>query len=219
MQGRWYQVIDMNRFNLAWGIAMLILVSVGGYIHLYHPTPVPLKMDLKELPPIIGNWRWVRAEHLRDSFGVQGADAEVKSVYQNTSGREIKLYIGYFESDQGDKRLTHYRSKWLHKKAEAIEFSVNPHGTIRINKKVFQERKNNQLLLFWYDMNGKIINSRHKAKIVNAFDGLFRGRTNGAIIIVSKNVDQSDNLKEALNDEMKFVSELIPVLRTYLPSS
>ena len=212
-------MIAMNRFNLAWGITMLILISVGGYIHLYHPTPVPLKMDLKELPTVIGNWRWVRTEHPKDSFGVQGADAELNSVYQSTSGREIKLYIGYFESQQGDKRLTHYRSRWLHKKAEAIEFSANPHGTIRINKTVFQDRKNSQLLLFWYDMNGQIINSRHKAKILNAFEGLFRGRTNGAIIIVFKNVERSDNLKEILNDEMEFVSNLMPVLRTYLPSS
>jgi hypothetical protein len=69
---------------------MVILISLGGYIHLYNPTPVPLKMNLKELPLMIGDWRWVRTEHLKDSFGVQGADAEVMSSYQNTSGREIK---------------------------------------------------------------------------------------------------------------------------------
>ena len=198
---------------------MVILISLGGYIHLYNPTPVPLKMNLKELPLMIGDWRWVRTEHLKDSFGVQGADAEVMSVYQNTSGREIKLYIGYFESQRGDKRVTHYRSKWLHKKAEAVEFAMNPHGTIRINKTIFQDRINNQLLLFWYDMNGEIINSRYKAKIFNALDGLFRGRTNGAIIIVSKNFEQSDSLKEILKDEVEFVRELLPILRTYLPSS
>jgi EpsI family protein len=209
----------VNRFNFAWVISIVILISLGGYIHLYSPTPVPLKMNLKELPLMIGDWRWVRTEHLKDSFGVQGADAEVMSSYQNTSGREIKLYIGYFEFQRGDKRVTHYRSKWLHKKAEAVEFAMNPHGTVRINKTIFQDRINNQLLLFWYDMNGKIINSRYKAKIFNALDGLFRGRTNGAIIIVSKNFEQSDNLKEILKDEMEFARELLPVLRTYLPSS
>jgi hypothetical protein len=68
-------------------------------------------------------------------------------------------------------------------------------------------------------MNGKIINSRYKAKIFNALDGLFRGRTNGAIIIVSKNFEQSDNLKEILQDEVEFIKELILILRNYLPSS
>ena len=198
---------------------MAILISLGGYVHLYNPSPVPLKMNLKELPPMIGDWRWVRTEVVKDTFGVQGADAQVMNFYKNSSGCEIKLYIGYFESQKGDKRVTHYRSRWLHKKAEAVEFAMNPHGTVRINKTIFHDRINNQLLLFWYDMNGKIINSRYKAKIFNALDGLFRGRTNGAIIIVSKNFEQSDNLKEILNDEVDFVRELLPVLRTYLPSS
>ena len=209
----------MNRFNFAWVISMVILISLGGYIHLYNPTPVPLKMNLKELPLMIGDWRWVRTEHLKDSFGVQGADAEVMSSYQNTSGREIKLYIGYFESQRRDKKVTHYRSKWLHKKAELVEFAMNPHGTVQINKTIFKDRIKNQLILFWYDMNGKIIINRYRARIFTALDGLFRGRTNGAIIIVSKNFEQSDNLKEILNDEVEFVRELLPVLRTYLPSS
>jgi EpsI family protein len=209
----------VNRFNFAWVISMVILISLGGYIHLYNPTPIPLKIDLKELPLMIGDWRWVRTEHLKNFFGVQGADAQVMSSYQNTSGREIKLYIGYFEFQRGDKRVTHYRSKWLHKKTEAVEFDMNPHGTVRINKTIFQDRINNQLLLFWYDMNGEIINSRYKAKIFNALDGLFRGRTNGAIIIVFKNFEHPDSLKEILKDELEFVRELLPVLRTYLPSS
>jgi len=156
---------------------------------------------------------------LKDSFGVQGADAEVMSSYQNTSGREIKLYIGYFNFQRGDKRVTHYRSKWLHKKAELVEFAMNPHGTVRINKTIFKDRINNQLLLFWYDMNGKIIASRYRARIFTALDGLFRGRTNGAIIIVSKTFESPDSLKEILRDETEFVRELLPVLRNYLPSS
>jgi EpsI family protein len=115
--------------------------------------------------------------------------------------------------------MTHYRSKWLHKGAEVFEFAMNPHRAIRINKTILKDRRNSQLLLFWYDMNGKIIASRYRARIFTALDGLFRGRTNGAIVIVSKNVEHPDSLKEILKDEMEFVSELIPVLGTYLPSS
>jgi EpsI family protein len=213
----------MTRFNVAWVISMVIFIGLGGYIHLYNPTPVPLKIDLSQLPSTIGDWKWVRTEPPKDSFGVQEADAEVMSFYKNTSGREIKLYIGYFKTQQGDKRVTHYRSKWLHKKAEVVEFAMNPamnpDGKIRINKTIFKDRINNQLLLFWYDMNGEIINSRYKAKIFNTLDGLFRGRTNGAIIIVSKNFENNDSLKEVLRDELEFVREFLPILRNYLPSS
>jgi len=198
---------------------MAILISLGGYLYLYHPTPIPLKMDLRALPSTIGDWRWTRTENTRGSFGVQGTDDGVMNIYKNGAGREIKIYIGYFESQRGDKGVTHYRSAWLHKKAEQVELHTNPRGDIRINKTIFQDRMDNQLLLFWYDMNGKIVSSRYKAKIFNAINGLFRGRTNGAIIIVSKNFEGADNPKEILKDELEFVRELLPVLQRYLPSS
>jgi len=209
----------MNRFNLAWGISMVILICLGGYLNLYSPTPVPLKMDLKDLPSTIGDWRWVRKEHPNNPFGILSADMELMNFYKNSSGREIKLYIGYFESQRGDKKLTHYRSKWLHKEAEVVEFTMNPHRSIWINKTILKDRRNSQLLLFWYDMDGKIITSRYRARIFTALDGLIRGRTNGAIVIVSKNVEHPDSLKEILKDEMEFVGELFPILRTCLPSS
>lgn len=190
-----------------------------GYLQLYNPTPIPLKMNLKNLPSTIGDWKWVRPGDMKESFGVQGADTEVISFYRNASGREIKLYIGYFESQGGDKRVTAYRSRWLHKEAEAVELAINPHGTIRINKTIYKDRTNSQLLLFWYDMNGKMIISRYRAKIFTFFDGFFRGRTNGAIIIVSKNFEDLNSIKETLKDEVDFVRELLPILRTYLPSS
>jgi EpsI family protein len=198
---------------------MVILICLGGYLNLYSPTPVPLKMDLKELPSTIGDWRWVRKEHPNNPFGILGADMELMNYYKNSSGREIRLYIGYFESQRGDKKVTHYRSKWLHKEAEVVEFAMNPHGTVQINKTIFKDRINNQLLLFWYDMNGKIIISRYRARIFTALDGLFRGRTNGAIVIVSKAFEHTDNPKDTLEDEVGFVQELLPLLRNYLPSS
>ncbi len=198
---------------------MAILISLGGYLQFYNPTPIPLKMSLKNLPSTVGEWKWVRSEDMKESFGVQGADTEVINFYRNASGREIKLYIGYFNSQAGDKRVTAYRSRWLHKEAEAVELAINPHGTIRINKTIYKDRTNNQLLLFWYDLNGKMIVSRYKAKIFTFFNGFFRGRTNGAIIIVSKNFEDLDSIKESLKDEVDFVRELFFILPDYLPSS
>lgn len=209
----------MNRFNVAWIISMAILISLGGYLHVYNPTPIPLKMGLKNLPSTIGDWKLVRTGDMRESLGVQGADTEVINFYKNASGREIKLYIGYFESQRGDKKVAHYRSKWLHKKSEVVEFDMNPHGTIRINKTILQDRINNQMLLFWYDINGKIIISRYRAKIFTFFEGFFRGRTNGAIVVVAKNFEHPDSLGEIVKDEVEFIQELIPILRHFLPSS
>ena len=197
---------------------MIILISLGMYLHLYNPTPIPLKMDLKEFPSMIGEWRLVRTEYPKNPYGVPDADIELMNVYQNKSGREIKLYIAYFKSQTQGKEVIHYRTQWLHKEAETVKIHINPHGNIRVSKTIFKDRKNNELLLFWYDFNGRIVNSRYEAKIFTVLDGFFRGRTNGALIIVSKNLEDRDRLKEIINSEVEFAQELLPVLQSYLPS-
>ena len=209
----------MNRSNTAWIISILILLSLGGYLQLHKPTPTPLKMDFQKLPFIIGDWKWVRTEPSpKDFFGINGADNELVSVYKNASGNEIKLYIAYFEFQKQQKKVIGYHSKWLHKQTNTLEIPMNPHGIIRINKTIFRGRINNQLLLFWYDFNGTIVTSRYKAQLLTILDSFTRGRTNAAIVVVSKNIEHPDSLNDILKDEMEFVQALFPVLRNYLPS-
>ena len=210
----------MNRFNTAWIISIVILLGLGGYLQLHKPTPTPLKMDFQKLPFIIGDWRWVRTEPSpKDFFGINGADKELLSVYKSASGNEIKLYIAYFEFQKQEKKVIGYHSKWLHKRADVVEIPMNPHRIIRINKTIFRRGMNNQLLLFWYDLNGRIVTNRYKAQLFTILDGLTRGRNNGAIVIVSRTIEQSDNTNDMLNDGVGFIQNLLPILHDYLPSS
>jgi EpsI family protein len=210
----------MNRSKTAWIISIVILLSLGGYLQFHKPFPTPLKMDLQKLPLIVGGWRWVRTEvSPKDFFGINGADNQLVSVYKNASGHEIKLYIAYFAFQKQNKKVIGYHSKWLHKRTDLVEIPINPHGIIRINKTIFRGRIDNQLLLFWYDLNGRIITNRYKAQFFAILYGLFRGRTNGAIIIISRDIGSRDNIKDTLNEETGFIRELLPVLPSYLPSS
>jgi len=211
----------MKRFNTAWVISILILLSLGGYLYLYKPTPTPLKMDFQKLPSVIGDWRWVRTEPSpKDAFGIDSADNELMSVYKNASGHEIKLYIAYFRFQKQHKKVIGYHSKWLHKRTDVVEIPMNPHGIIRINKTIFKESMNNQLLLFWYDLSGRIVTNRYKAQLLTILDGLFRGRTNGAIVIISRDIGDIEDIKDVPNnDEVGFIQEILPVLSSYFPSS
>ena len=209
----------MNRFNAAWIISIVILLGLGGYLQVYKSTPTPLRIDFKQLPLVIGEWRWVRTDPSpKDLFGIKGADIELMNVYKNGLGHQIKLYIAYFEFQKEQKKVIGYHSKWLHKRTNLVEISTNPHGIIRINKTVMQDPINDRMLLFWYDLNGRIAASRYKAQLFTIFDSLTMGRTNGAIIIIFEDAHGPEHAKENLNEGKEFVKELLPVLRKYLPS-
>lgn len=209
--------INMQQFNKAWLIAMALLLSIGGYLFLYNPQPIPLKRNLKELPIAIGDWKLANTEYQKNLFEVQGADAEVIKVYKNASGREIKLYIGYFELQKQDKELINYRLQGLYNNAKEIEISADSYGQIKVNETILQNASQNLMVLYWYNINGRIIANNHRAKFITALDGLIHRQTNGAIIMVYANLKDSDDQNRASKDMKEFVEEIIPILHNYLP--
>ena len=72
------------------------------------------------------------------------------------------------------------------------------------------------MVLFWYDLNGRIITNKYRVKLFTALDGLFYRRTNGAFVIVYSDLKHSDEINYVLNDEVEFVKKTIPILRGLL---
>ncbi len=209
-------VFDSRSFNQAWFTAIFVLFGLGSYLFLYSPEPVSLKKDLRELPWTIGEWRGGDIGANKRLFNVQGADFEITRAYRKAPDHEIMLYVGYFESQKQDKELINYRLENLYDNAIEIEIPIGPNNNARVNKSLFKDGMQDTLVLFWYDLNGKIIADNYKAKLLSMLDALLHRRTNGAIIIVSSNLDHP---KEDImpNDEVEFIQALVPVLRNHLP--
>ncbi|MEW6417378.1 MAG: exosortase C-terminal domain/associated protein EpsI [Nitrospirota bacterium] len=208
--------INTKKLNLTWLASTVILLSVGSFIHFHNSEPIPLNVPLNEIPLTIGNWKGENVNYPEKMFNIQGVDSELNRVYRNTSGREIKLYIGYFESQKQDKELIHYQLQKLYNDAEEIEIPVGSHSPILVNKTVLKKDAQNSLVLYWYNLNGKIVVNRYKAKFLTALEGIIHGRTNGAIVIISSNMNDPDEMHKILNDEIEFVQTVLPLLDKYL---
>ena len=74
------------------------------------------------------------------------------------------------------------------------------------------------MVLYWYDLNGRAVASRYKAKFLTSVDGLIRGRTNGAIIMLYSQVKNADKTDEVFRNEDDFAKIMLNILGNYLPS-
>lgn len=209
-------VFDPRSFNQAWLTAIVVLFGLGSYLFLYTPEPVSLKKDLRELPWTIGEWRGDDISANKRLFNVQGADFEITRAYSKATGHEVTLYVGYFESQKQDKELIHYRLENLYDNAVEIEIPIGPNNNARVNRSILNDGKQGTLLFFWYDLNGKVIANNYKAKLLTTLDAFLHRRNNGAIIIVSINLNRPEE-DIIPNDEVEFIQALIPVLRNHLP--
>ena len=101
--------------------------------------------------------------------------------------------------------------------AEEIDILQPSGSSIKVAKAISGEDFNESLILFWFDLNGRIVANKNLAKFMTAIDGFMYRRTNGAMVLVSSNLNNSDELQKVLKGETEFVQVLLPVLSNYLP--
>lgn len=203
-----------GRFGYSWYVAISILLFLVSYPYINSPKPVILKKGLKELPRTIEDWKG--EDNGAKPLLIEKTDHEITRIYRNNSGREIKLYIGYFESQHQGKELVNYITRRLHNGAVEIDIPIRD-SFIRVNKTILSDSYANHSVLFWYDLNGRVMTSPYKAKFATTLDALFRGQANGAIVMVAAPLYNKGNLSEILEAQKKFIQDITPVLHDYLP--
>jgi len=195
---------------------MVTLSVFFAYLVSYDRGPLELKADLSTFPLDIGGWYGRQVDLQQAVFRVDGAEHELLRIYQNREGRQIQLYIAYLESQRQGKELVDYRTAMLHEATDELKITIDPQRVISVNRGRFEEQRHEHRILFWYDVNGRVIADRYKAKLATTLDALLRGRTNGALVIIAESPAgrQDEGMQ---SEEEGFVRELLSVLRMYLP--
>lgn len=207
---------DFNKLNQALLVSLVMLLGLGAYAHFLKSEPVPLKMSLNELPVTIGEWKNSSTGNNMRLFSIPGADAELARVYRNASGREVKLQIAYFGSQRQNKKLTYYKLQMLYDNNEELTVLKDADHVVPVNKTLLRSGSQDTLFLSWFNLDGQIVANRYAAKLKTAFNGIVRKRTNGAFFIVSS-ATSPNGLKTAMDDEISFVQNLLPVLDKFIP--
>jgi len=194
--------------------ACIIFAIFGSYIYLYTPAIVPLQKSNIAFPQKVGNWRGEDTPPVFNIYRELGVDREISRIYRTDSGNSLHLYIGYFEYQGQGKELVHHKTKDIHLDASRVRISLPSYGDIEVNK-LFQKDKN-RLVLFWYDINGNVVAGRFKAKLYLIWDYLFHGRTNGAVVMLTVNIEKGIDSSHSMATVEGFIHDIYPQLKIYL---
>ena len=196
---------------------IMIFLLVGFTIQSYKLSPVHLEMDLNAFPLMIGKWRGsgnMTADPLYENPGV---DHEYFGMYYDGSGRPVRLYVGYYESQRQGKELISYKSQGLSNDGSTVMIDLEDLDSVKINQIFQQNGRKNAVVLFWYDLNGRIVSNPYLAKFYTTWDGMIRGQTNGSIVMVTAEFDNPADQETAIQTAREFVRILIPHLQKFLP--
>ncbi len=163
-------------------VTLLLLFGAGSYVRLRTAFEVPPRTDLRAVPVVIGTWA---ADGTRPPFvaaELLDPDVLVSRRYREAGGRVVELHLAYFASQgQGHEAATSAADAVLGG-AVAKELTLAPGVTLSVNERRLPASEGGGLLLYWYDVGGRATGSRTAAKLYTLRDGLFRGRTNAALV-------------------------------------
>ena len=120
-------------------------------------------------------------------------------------------------STHGSSLSKNYYLTFLTIKGKFPLFTVVPYN-VTFNEIVRTKNGARRGVLFWYDINGRIISDWYRLKSYTIWDAMTRRRTNGAVVIIAWSGRAAPESQAARARAIEFAQTLMPVLRRHLPS-
>jgi EpsI family protein len=202
--------------------AVLGLQAVGFYA-LPSGRAVPLNKPLAALPATFGEWIMVRDTPMDPEVNrVLRADATLNRDYVNAMKQvTANLFVAYFESQrQGQTPHSPQHcmpgAGWSPESLAAIPIAIGGRA-YRINRYILSKGGERNVVLYWYQANGRIIASEYKAKMYLVVDAVRYNRTDTALVRAIVRVPENGSVEEGTALAASFVQSLFAPLQQCLP--
>jgi EpsI family protein len=189
-----------------------------------HSESIKLNKPFTTFPRLIGEWTGKEERFDQAVYDMLGVDDSYLANYYNHQGRDVQLYIGYYESQKEGQQIHSPKncmpgSGWniTETSLEDITLKGDASKKIKVIKLLLEKDNQKQVVLYWYQSNGRFISSEYAQKIYMVVDSITKHRTDGSFVRLISPVQNNDE-EAAIKHLKDFAVELIPVLKEYIPS-
>jgi EpsI family protein len=215
-------------------VALLFFLSTGVIARASKSESVPPRQSFTTFPMTMGSWQGTVGAPFDDRvLAILGVDEYMSRFYAQPRQAPVGLYVGFYQSQrEGDAihspmnclpgagwqpaaggRLT------LHVNETDANGNVHPRD-VTVNRFIIQKGVERQVVLYWYQSQGRVIASEYASKVYMVWDAIRRNRTDAALVRVMSPIDDHEpNAEQAAEDRVTgFTQQIFPLLGNYLPS-
>jgi EpsI family protein len=172
---------------------------------LGHVPPVPLKKSLSEFPTSLNGWTGHTTQMPPEMWSQVGGQSYVMIDYAKEGQAPMAFYAAYYEYQRKAGDFIHSPKLCLPGAGWFIETnSVRRLGfgetapefgrELAFNEMVINKTGYRQLVYYWYQGRGRNFTNEYMAKFYMVWDGIWRRRTDGALVRVIVPVSSEENL-------------------------
>ena len=184
---------------------------------------VPIRRSLATLPTRIGEWQG-RESALLDAptLDILRPTDYLVRRHVDRAGRSAWLYIGYWDSQRRGAQPHSPKNclpggGWEPLEAGTLTIPLPPpHASLVVNRFIIQKDREQQVVLYWYEAQGRPVSSEIDARVQMLRSAILRNRTDGAIVRVTSYAQ--GGAEETTRRLVEYIQALYPVLSEYIPA-
>jgi EpsI family protein len=212
----------MNRRLLT--ISAVLLLTFGARLWVSAAPVVPSRRSFSEFPKQIQGWNQFREDVITDDInGVLKADDYTLRSYRRGDGAAVDFFIAYYKIQKAGESMHSPRNclpGWGYAilKNDEVELGRNATGkATMVNRYIVEKNGQRQLVLYWYQENGRVVANEYWGKIYLVWDALRTGRRDGAIVRFVSPIRKGQDVDAAMIPALELARAVAPELPRFLP--
>ncbi len=171
-------------FSLGLASVLIGLFLLAGVLPgLYSVKPVPLAHALDDVPSQLDGWSSEGSPSDIPTWW-PGADSELRRRYAASGSTPVEVSVAYFARQRQGKKLVSYRADVLHHAATSLGGVFGRAGTGDVNLVRLRARGREQIGIFWYEIDGRVISGKYAAKLTTFWNSVVHRRGNGMVVVL-----------------------------------
>jgi exosortase D (VPLPA-CTERM-specific) len=221
------------RRQLSWSsvaVMAVILIATPLAVSPLGSVPArPLQQPLEAFPLQYESWSGKTSQMDESIWNQVGGQDYIEVNYITSGEQPVNFYTAYYEYQRkaGDfvhsPKLCLPGAGWFIEKSNVREVRHNGDpslydGQIVFNEMVISKSNHRQLVYYWYQGRGRNFTNEYMAKFYMVWDGIFRRRTDGALVRLVRSIAPGETVEHARQVLDEFVVFTSQKLEEYLPS-
>ena len=223
------QMMRLGRIAASRGLiiaaaASLVLVTL--WIAVPRPEPEPVERDSFTLfPRDLGPWSGIMQDLDPSVVQVLNASDYVNATYMAPGEAAPVNFFSAFYRSQTDGAGIHSPEVCLPVggwevsaiEQEQVSLPDTVYGSFNVNRAVIEKGLTRQLVYYWFEQRGQRMTSDYAAKASVVWDGLTRGRSDGALVRFVTPIAEGESIASAEARMQRLMGDLLPRLPRFIP--
>ncbi|MGH9412162.1 MAG: exosortase C-terminal domain/associated protein EpsI [Terriglobales bacterium] len=206
-------------WRAGWLAALLFTAALGLNVAL-RQAPLHPAAPLRQFPLRVGIWKGTAMPLSAKTLAALDLHDYLNRVYFGPGEQVAGFYVAYyprqtFGDDIHSPKNCLPGSGW-----EPIENGVLaldlPGGRVSVNRYLVARGSQRELILYWFQQQGRVVRSEYWSKLYQIWDGLRQGRSDAALVRVA--VPIRDSRAAAVATGTAFIRDVLPRLQGFVPN-